>query len=182
MLKKFLMIAVAVAGVSASACWFTASNYARCYIALINTAATFYTNPVPDWTGSNIPCPPAGTQSLPCQVWIKLQPRSEEGAAAITTAVLQYKKLPSGVWTTFKTLTALTWTVDFSKPMELFGPNIFDPPGAAAGNEYLIRLYFTDGIYENADLGVDAPEGGDTVWRNQWVTKIIIGAHRRPGL
>ena len=136
--------------------------------------------PTPWNSGDPISCPPAGIQDLPCQVWIKLQPRSEEGAPAITEALLQYKKLPSGAWTTFKTLRQLNWTMDFSKPVQLFGPNIFDPPGAQSGNEYLVRLYFTDGIYENADLGTNAPEGGDTTWRNQWVTKITISGKRRP--
>lgn len=178
MIKKLLATLVLVAGLSASACWFTELNFNRHYIAMVNTTVTFPANPA--WTGENITCPPAGTQELPCQIWIKLQPRTEENAPAIKEALLQYKKLPSGTWTTFKTLRQLNWTMDFSKPVQLFGPNIFDPPGAQSGNEYLVRLYFTDGIYENADLGTNAPEGGDTTWRNQWVTKITISGKRRP--
>jgi len=178
MIKKILALIVLTAGLSASACWFTELNFARHYIAKVNTAITFYSDSV--WTGGNIACPPAGIQDMPAQIWIKLQPRSESGAPEITEALLQYKKLPSGAWTTFKTLRQLNWTVDFSKPVQLFGPNIFDPPGAAANDKYLVRLYFTDGIYENADLGANAPEGGDTTWRNQWVTKITISGKRRP--
>ena len=177
-MKKFLTLVILAAGISASACWFTELNFARHYIAKVNTTVTFPADAV--WTGDLITCPAAGTQDLPCQVWIKLQPRSESGSPAITEALLQYKKLPSGTWTTFKTLRQLNWTMDFSKPVQLFGPNIFDPPGAVANDEYLIRLYFTDGVYENADLGVNAPEGGDTVWRAQWVTKITISGKRRP--
>ena len=173
---------VLVAGVTASACWFTTVNYDKCYIARINTAITFYSDAT--WTGSSIPCPPAGTQDLPCQVWVKIAPRDVESPydapAAIHEALLQYKKLPSGSWTTFKDLHAVAWTMDFSKPVELFGPNIFDPPGAVANDEYLVRLYFTDGIYENAALATNAPEGGDATWRNQWVTKITISGKRRP--
>lgn len=178
MIKKILALTILALGLSVNACWFTALNFNRNYIARINTAITFYTDSV--WTGSPIACPPAGVQDLPCQVWVKLQPRSEEGAPAITEALLQYKKLPSGTWTTFKTLNQINWTIDFNKPVQLFGPNIFDPPGAATGNQYLVRLYFSDGIYENADLAVNAPEGGDATWINQWVTKITISGKRRP--
>lgn len=178
MIKKILALTILAVGLSVNACWFTELNFARHYIARVNTAITFYSDAA--WTGDPITCPPAGVQDLPCQVWIKLQPRSEVGAPAITEALLQYKKLPSGTWTTFKTLRQLNWSMDFSKPVQLFGPNIFDPPGAVVNDEYLVRLYFTDGVFENADLDVNAPEGGDTTWRNQWVTKITISGKRRP--
>lgn len=178
MMKRFLAVLLLAVGLSASACWFTELNFSRHYIAKVNTAITFYSDSI--WTGNPIACPPAGIQDMPAQIWVKLQPRSEEGAPAITEALLQYKKLPSGSWVTFKHLHQLNWSMDFSKPVQLFGPNIFDPPGAQAGNEYLVRLWFSDGVFENADLDVNAPEGGNTVWRNQWVTKITISGKRRP--
>lgn len=185
MMKRFLTVLLLAVGLSASACWFTELNFNRHYIAKVNMAYTFYCadyHPelIPAWTGNPISCPPAGIQDMPAQIWVKLQPRSEEGAPAISEALLQYKKLPSGTWTTFKTLHQLNWTMDFSKPVQLFGPNIFDPPGAAVNDEYLVRLWFSDGVFENADLDVNAPEGGNTVWRNQWVTKITISGKRRP--
>ncbi len=164
-------------GTVASACWFTALNFDKAYIAKVNTKVTFTSS----GTIESVVCTPAGTQDLPAQIWIKLQPRNEQGAPAITEAILQYKKLPDGTWTTFKHLRSLSWTLDFSQPVQLFGPNIFDPPGAKTNDQYLIRLWFTDGLFENADLDVNTPEGGDTVWRNQWATKIIVGK-RRPGL
>ena len=68
------------------------------------------------------------------------------------------------------TLKNLNWDIDYSKPVQLFGPNIFDPPGAVEDDEYLVRLWFSDGLYENADIGTDAPEGGNATWQNQWVT------------
>lgn len=271
MIKKILATMILAVGLSVNACWFTAVNYDKCYIARINTTSVYddsranvlyrvsyrggtslwdgiyyrvtatqyaldiapdvgnttYLNKLEsglwvlaDWNntvyglddslnstaifpptglynpetsywenGFNVELygavqPPAGTQDLPCQVWVKIAPRTAEtgfdAPAPISTAMLQYKKLPSGTWTTFKTLTTINWTMDFNKPVQLFGPNIFDPPTATTGDEYLVRLYFTDGIYENADLGVNAPEGGDTAWRNQWVTKITISGKRRP--
>ena len=266
MIKKFLALMVLTVGLSVNACWFTALNYDKCYIAKINTTVVYddsatnvsyivsyrggicglngvFTYISPSEYGGNFnrtlrrsesglwgihdgvyyafdssfsygaarpptgiyttttagldyfPAnfnvnlyeavqPPAGTQDLPCQVWVKIAPRETEtgydAPAPISTALLQYKKLPDGTWTTFKTLTTINWTMDFTKPVQLFGPNIFDPAGAVENDEYLIRLYFTDGIYENADLGVNAPEGGDTTWRNQWVTKITISGKRRP--
>ncbi len=271
MIKKLLALTILAVGLSVNACWFTAVNYDKCYIAKINTAVVYDYTPLviayssahngrfggtylritdtlyakdgingqeflelqdmgggygmywfftdedhipmffsegnriappsigtylstSHWPGQDyfevvsiplpITHPPAGTQDLPCQVWVKITPRTAEtgydAPAPISTAMLQYKKLPSGTWTTFKTLTTINWTMDFNKPVQLFGPNIFDPPSAVANDQYLVRLYFTDGIYENADLGTNAPEGGNTVWRNQWVTKITISGKRRP--
>ncbi len=291
MLKKILTVFILAMGLSASACWFTAVNYDKCYIARINTLNTYmtgetfqvyrvsgagatdangdyygnvfpgmdlrkdraifkkstapegwlayaaydqdywiwftylndimplyskpatsnippegtydgsYTNwgewifPFPTVTkiDDDAPAPswdfnrtlPAGLQDLPCQVWVKIAPREAESPynapAPIHEALLQYKKLPSGTWTTFKDLHAINWTMDFSKPVQLFGPNIFDPPGAVANDKYLVRLYFTDGVYENALLSENPPEfGTGTTWKNQWITKITISGKRRP--
>ena len=175
-MKKYLLSIVLMATTVASACWFTELNFDRHYIARVNTKVTFPADAT--WTGNPITCPAAGKQNLPAQIWVKLQPRSEAGAPKITEAILQYKKLPSGTWITFRTLKNLNWDIDYSKPVQLFGPNIFDPPGAVEDDEYLVRLWFSDGLYENADIGTDAPEGGNAVWKNQWVTKIIIGKRR----
>lgn len=176
-MKKYLFAFSLIAATVASACWFTELNFDKHYIARVNNTVVFPENAT--WTGNPITCPPAGKQNLPAQIWVKLQGRGETGAPKINEALLQYKKLPDGVWITFKTLKTLNWDIDFSKPVQLFGPNIFDPPGAVEDDEYLVRLWFSDGLYENADLYTDAPEGGNTIWRNQWVTKITIG-RRRP--
>ena len=175
-MKKILIGLILTCCVAVSACWFTELNFNKHYIARINNQVTFYSDST--WTGNNIACPPAGKQDIPAQVWVKLQPRGEVGSPVISEALLQYKKLPSGTWITFKYLHALNWTIDFSKAVQLFGPNIFNPPGAVENDQYLIRLWFSDGLYENADLDVNSPEGGDTTWRNQWVTKVIIGKRR----
>lgn len=175
-MKKLLTAVLLAATFMANACWFTELNYNKHYIARINTKVVFPENAV--WTGNPIAAIPAGKQNIPAQIWIKLQPRGEVGAPAISEALLQYKKLPSGEWITFKTLNQLNWAIDFNKAVELFGPNVFDPPGAVENDEYLIRLWFYDGLYENADIGLDAPAEGNTFWRSQWINKIIIGKRR----
>ena len=175
-MKRILLSTILAIATVTSACWFTELNFNRHYIARVNTKAVFPADAT--WTGNPIVCPAAGKQNIPAQIWVKLQPRSEAGSPQITEAILQYKKLPSGTWITFKTLKNLNWTIDYSKPVELFGPNVFDPPGAQTDDEYLVRLWFSDGLYENADLGVNAPEGGGNGWINQHVTKIIIGRRR----
>ena len=175
-MKKYLLSIALMATTVASACWFTELNFNRHYIARVNNKVTFPANAV--WTGQAIVCEAAGKQNLPAQIWIKLQPRSEAGAPKITEAILQYKKLPSGNWITFKTLKNVNWDIEYHRPVQLFGPNVFDPPGAVEDDEYLVRLWFSDGLYENADLSIDTPEGGNLLWRNQWVTKIIIGKRR----
>ena len=43
MLKKILTVFILAMGLSASACWFTAVNYDKCYIARINTLNTYMT-------------------------------------------------------------------------------------------------------------------------------------------
>jgi hypothetical protein len=176
MFKKILATTIFLSCIVTSACWFTATNFNKNYIARINNAVTMYSDAV--WTGNNIPCPPPGKQNIPAQVWVKLQPRGEVGAPVVSEAILQYKKLPNGTWITFKRLYSLNWNIDFTKPVQLFGPNTFDPPGAVENDAYLIRLWFSDGLYENADINENAPEGGDSIWRNQWVTKVIIGKRR----
>ena len=175
MIKKIMLGMILMAGITASACWFTSENFDKAYIAKVNTKITFTSTGTP----GSVTCPPAGVQDLPAQIWVKLESRTT--GPDVTEAVLQYRKLPSGTWITFKHLKTLNWTLDFSQPVQLFGPNIFDPPSARKGDSYLVRLWFTDGIYENADLDEMAPEGGNTIWRNQWVTKITVGK-RRPGL
>lgn len=173
MIKKILITMLLTVGTVVSACWFTTSNYDRCYIAKINTTTTFYAIDF-----DHITCTPAGTQDLPCQVWVQLQPRSETNSPAIHRALLQYRKLPLGTWTTFKELHNVAWTINFVEPVELFSTNIFDPPSAVTGDEYLIRLWFTDEIYENADLAEDPEATGSGTWKNQWITKIVIGKRR----
>lgn len=192
MFKKMLVVLALIAGVTASACWFTSENFNKHYIAMVNTAMTVYTDQSGNLTwngGSEVVCPPAGTQDLPAQIWVKLEPRT--GGTAVSEAILQYKKLPAGNWVTFKHIKTPTaggtanWTVNFDKPVQLFGPNVFDPPSAVTGDSYLVRLYFFDGVYENADLDENPSEGGNFgtggTWHNQWITKITIGK-RRPGL
>lgn len=177
-MKKLLTAVLLAATFMANACWFTELNYNKHYIARINTTVVFPENAV--WTGNPIIALPAGKQNVPAQIWIKLQPRGEAGAPQIEEALLQYKKLPDGQWITFKALNKnqLNWNIDFNKEVELFGPNVFDPPGATENDEYLIRLWFYDGLYENADTGLDAPAEGNTQWISQWINKIIIGKRR----
>lgn len=121
------------------------------------------------------------TADLPLKVLIAMQPRTATPSVPLTMAILQYKLLPSGSWVNYKTITNPSWTLNFTKPAEVFGPDCFDPPNATTGQEYLLRTYFTDGVYENADLDVDTVPGGDSVWKKEWVFSIKISGKRIPG-
>lgn len=159
------------------ACWFTSENYQKCYIAQINTADVFYESAAFDAGG--VAHPEAGEISFPATVWVKLQPR--EGQTEPTQFTLQFKKLPSGSWTTIKTISNPAWTVNFSRPVALFGKGILNNlSGVTAGDDILVRVYVTDGLYENADLANDTTEDGTNGWQDQWVVKLTVSSNERP--
>lgn len=85
-------------------------------------------------------------------------------------AILQYKKLPDGEWIDYIILENLSWPVNFTTLIPLFGRNTFDPPGIVAGDNLLIRVYMAAGWVESFD-----PETDDGV-----KVPITITANRRP--
>jgi hypothetical protein len=175
-MKKLLSLLLIIFAVNASACWFTEYQFSRNYIAAINSKIAFYSDAT--WNNGAVPCPDNLSISLPATIWIVLAPRLD--SPDITQAVLQYKILPSGSWTTIKTITNFSWIIDYPIPVPLFGKNILDPDDVSPGDTILIRLYFTDGITENASLTDDTTEDGSNAWQDQWVVSLTINNNRRP--
>ncbi len=177
---KKLVIGVALISLLAMpvlACWFTAENFNKCYIAQINNADCFYEDAVFDSGG--VAHPEAGTISFPATVWIKLQPR--DSGPAVTQMKLQFRKSTDSTWTDIKTISNVAWAVNFEKPVALFGRNCLNNlPGVSGGDEILVRIYVTDGLYENADIGVDTTEDGANGWQDQWVVKLTVSNNTRP--
>ena len=150
MLKKLCCAALAALSFSLAACWFDEDNFDGNFIAGVNNyqahhsagaaslAAAAYAN------GASV--------AMPITVWVKVSPRDGN---RIVRATLQYKILPSGSWTTVRTIDNPSWNMDFSQPVALFGRNCIDIPGVAAGTSILIRLYLSDGTYETGSLSAD---------------------------
>ncbi|MCF6174807.1 MAG: hypothetical protein L3J71_03460 [Victivallaceae bacterium] len=175
-LFAIICLAIVFSSLSASACWFTELSFKRNYIAAINNQIAFYSDAT--WNSGVVPCPDNLTISLPATIYIVLAPGI--GDPPITQALLQYKKLPSGSWTTIKNLTNLNWSINSTSPLKLFGKNILDPQDVSPGDTILVRLYVTDGITENAPLANDTTEDGTNLWQDQWVVALTINSNRRP--
>ena len=167
MRKLFCSLAAMFAAAALQACWFTTDNFDGNFIAGVNNycahfngaaslAAAVYYN--------------GGPVSLPLTVYVKLSPRvpdqpGESSAKPILTATLQYKVKHGGSWgswTTVKTFANLTWDLSFSRPVPLFGRDSICPRGLVAGDEIMVRLYLSDGVYESGDLSVDPGDVPDT--------------------
>ena len=173
----FGIVAFALLTLPVFACWFTSENYNRCYIAKVNSYDCF--DETEPFNENGIPCPDGGTISFPATVWIKLKPR--DSGPAITQMKLQFRKSTDSTWTDIKTISNVTWAVNFEKPVALFGRNCLNNlPGVSGGDEILIRIYVTDGLYENADLTSDTTEDGTNGWQDQWVVRLTVSNNTRP--
>lgn len=164
-MKKWIAtIGLSIAAAVASACWFTESNFNATYIASVNGKVIHYTeaSTISEATYHN------GMQAdLPITVQVKVSDRfgdqpDESGAKPITKAVLQYKVVKStgqsGQWITVKTLDNPTWKMNFDHPVNLFGTDgkIDIAEGEiASGDDIIIRVWFTDGIYTTGDIAGD---------------------------
>lgn len=156
-MKKLFSSIFLLTAFTLSACWFTEANFNAVYIAGVNNYVSHYDetdnfNSVIYYNGQSV--------ALPLTVWVKVSPRiaDQAGEAAgtkdVIRAVLQYKVLPSGNWITVKDLAYLDWRLAFDDKIPLFGMNNVNP-NVSDGTEILIRVYVTDGTYENGDLGSD---------------------------
>lgn len=188
MKSLFAALLIGIASV-ASACWFTAENFNRDYIAGVNNYFVHYdeTTNIANATYRN-----GSSVSLPITVWVKVGPRmnSDGQLMAIQKAVLQYKILPAGEWVTVRTIYNYSFPIQWALPVALFGNNNIDPQ-ISAGTEILIRVYLTDGVFETGDLNVDITssvpdratknsgaeyEGG---WTAPFVYRVIYNGKRR---
>ncbi len=194
-LKTLLSGALSALAIAAHACWFTADNFNGNYIAGVNNYVEHYS------PASNIDYAVyynGGAVDMPLTVYVKVGKRFADqegetsGSKSIKKAVLQYKILPNGKWTTVKTLENLSWEMDFQYPVALFGKNNINLKGLPAGTELLIRLYLSDGTYETGDLETDITstvpsvathasggeyEGG---WTAPFVMRVKVSGNQRP--
>lgn len=139
------------------ACWFTSANFNAVYISGVNNYISHYdeVQDIQSATYHN-----GQTVAMPITVWVKVSPRiaDQEGEAAgtkeIVRVALQYKILPSGQWVTVKDYNNPDWDMDFTGAVPLFGTNCINI-NVPDGTEILIRMYVTDGTYENGDLASD---------------------------
>jgi len=188
-MKKIFLILM-LAGLQSFGCWFTQDNFNNNYIAWINNRQIHYT---PETTLASAVYYNNMGVSLPMTVYVKVSPRfpdqeGETGDQPITTAILQYKIMPSGSWITVKTLESLTWAMNFDNPVALFGKYIINPAGLSASTPIMIRVYMSDGIYETGDITQDITSTvTDTVtsenvdyndgWQAPFVMQVIFNGH-----
>lgn len=187
MKKLFAIVFLAAASFVSFGCWFTEENFNNSYIASVNgishytegtsLASAIYLN------GFSV--------ALPLTVYVKVTPHQYNTISTpIVKAVLQYKKLPDGRWTTVKTIENVSWAMNFTLPVALFGRNAIDVRNLAAGTELLIRVYFSTGLYENGDLEsditstiADEVSGEDGIYEGGWsapnVVRVVFNGKRR---
>ena len=190
-MKKLLTTILLFASLAVSACWFTEANFNSVYIAGVNNYISHYeeTDNLAAATYYN-----GQSVALPLTVWVKVSPRMADqqgeaaGAKDVIRAVLQYKILPAGQWITVKDLANLDWRLAFDARLPLFGMACIDL-ALPQGTELLLRMYVTDGVYENGDLGADitahVPDAATLAtgsfgggWAAPHVMRVKIGGRR----
>ena len=165
-MKKFTLISILSAvALAASACWYTVSNFNATYIASVNGKQIHYspTSSIDQTVYHN-----GMSVDLPITVQIKVSDRYGDqsgesiGPKKIIEAKLQYKIIRKNgtvyPFTTVKTISNPNWTMNFSNPVNLFGSSgIIDIPKSkiSAGDEIIIRVYFSDGVYHTGNLNAD---------------------------
>ena len=189
-MKKLISSIFLLTAIALNACWFTEANFNAVYIAGVNNYISHNeeTDNLAAATYHN-----GQTVALPLTVWVKVSPRmaDQQGEAAgtkdVVRAVLQYKVLPNGNWITVKDLAYLDWRLAFDKRIPLFGTSNINP-NVPDNTELLIRIYVTDGTYENGDLNSDisafvpATITGNSTSFNGWsaphIMRVKIGGLR----
>lgn len=188
-MKKFLVTTLlTLLAMTSFGCWFTEENFNGSYLAGVNGLSRYneVSNIAEAEYQNGIPV------ALPMTVYIKVTPHQfESGTTSITSAVLQYKILPSGKWVTVKQLADVSWAMDFPIPVALFGKNCIDIKNIASGTEILIRVHFSAGLFESGDLQSDitdkipdkatASSGGkyEGGWTAPMVFRVIWNGKRR---
>ena len=165
MKKLFAILGIVGVAGAAYACWFTASNFNATYIASVNGKVVHYT---PAATMAEAVYRNGESADLPLTVQVKVasrfgdQPGESAGAKPITAAALQYKVVRrnggSTPFVTVKTITDPAWKMDFSVPVNLFGADgVIDIPDSriSAGDDIIIRVWFSDGTYHTGDKSAD---------------------------
>ena len=187
-MKKLITLLLLAIAMTSFGCWFTEENFNGNYLAGVNGLSRYneVSNLAEAEYQNGIPV------ALPMTVYVKVTPHQFESAStAITSAVLQYKILPSGRWITVKQISDVSWAMDFPIPVVLFGKNCIDVRNIASGTEILIRVHFSAGLFESGDLQSDitdkipdkatASSGGkyEGGWTAPMVFRVIWNGKRR---
>lgn len=195
-MKKLLSLLTTLLTISSFACWFTQENFNGNYIAGVNNYQSRYTETA---NFSQAIYTNDLSVTFPLTVWVKVTPLKYSPSGELLNtpiplvkAVLQYKVLPSGSWKTVKKIENVSWKMDFSHPVALFGKNSIDLD-VPAGTAILIRFYLSDGTFETGDIQTDI--SGDEVpakatkdsgasysggWTAPFVLKVIYNGRKRP--
>ena len=174
-MKKFLTIALLALTLVASACWFTATDWQVVYIASIND-----TDLTPVFgTFPTVTVPAAGTQNLPATITMKVVPSITNGTA-ITEALMVWKYASGTVWKILDHRQNFGETMDYTKPLALFGPYNFNPPGVQSGDSIMGGFITRDATTSNADIDIcPTPTGVEGNWQFQYRFIMTVGTVRR---
>lgn len=188
-MKKFLTSLVLTSALLVQACWFTTENFNGNYIAGANNFVEHYT---PVESINSAVYHNGGSVSLPLTVYVRIteSKSTQQGqtvSGQVQIAILQYKVKHNntwGKWKTVKKYSNTSWSLYNTKPTAFFGKENINPKGLVSGDEIMVRLYLSDGVYETGDLDVDPGEVGnsDTVstgtynggWTAPYVFKVIF--------
>ena len=184
-MKKFLTAFLLASTVALQACWFTVANFNNNYISGVNNFVEHYT---PANSLSSAVYHNGGSVSLPLTVYVKLSPRTpdqqgESVVKQIQVAILQYKVKHNNTWSNWKTVKSFSntsWSLSNSKATPMFGKQNINPKGLVAGDEIMIRLYLSDGVYETGDLDTDPGDVGtaDTqstgIYEGGWTAPFVF--------
>ena len=174
-MKKFLTIALLTVTIIASACWFTATDWGVVYIASIND-----TDLTPVFgTFPTVTVPAAGTQNLPATITMKVVPSITNGTAIIE-ALMVWKYASGTRWKILSYRKDFSETMDYTKPLALFGRNNFNPPGVQSGDSIMGGFIVRDIITSNADIDISpTPTGVEGNWQFQYRFIMTVGTVRR---
>ena len=218
-MKKILSSIILFTSIISQACWFTEGNYNKTYIYSVNGNHIHYIS----GTFEAVKFEHNHVVDLPLTVQIKVEKRLDEDSLnllQIKRAILQYKIERNGKtikpFTTVKELvdkdyantigiktgSPVTWNIDFSSPVNLFGSSgiiYISDAIIKEGDVIIIRVYFDDGMYNNGDLsdditshdidsklksGTNYQESSRVTIKNRWqaphVFKMVYSGRKRP--
>ena len=153
--------------------WFDDGQYAdHVYIAYCN-----YVDVSPT---VSLTAPEAGTVALPLTIRVYTE---SSIIGTLQTVKLQWST-GDGNWTDMDPVRTRVApdSVDYAETQTAFGHYTLDTDTLSQDTSYLIRLYVSDGVFENANLAADTGENGTNGWMDSWVISLTTHASNlRPG-
>jgi len=158
-----LLLAVFLASCNARACWYSVEQWTQLYFDGVNT---YDCTPTAADTA-----PDGGTVSLPLTPYIRAQPRI--GVEDVITRIkLQYRD-SEGAWQTLVDYNDPVWIIQFDNHAAGFGHDVVTTGHYSKGDTALLRIWVTDGVFENADEAEDPDADGSVGnWQDQWVIEV----------